>query len=311
MLSIIITSKDEPKSIAKSINCILDTEYSGLNGDYELITVISGQKTIDAAKETMRKYPNVKWTSLIDEYKGKSYALNKAFKIAKGDFFLLTDGDVYINQGAVGFLQKRIASDEKIGGVTGRPRSLQDKKSMWGYYGNLLSDGAHHKRMITLNRAEGYSRLFIRKSTPFFPMSGYLSIIRNFDIEIKSLIDDVYISYVIYNKGYKIAYEPAAEVYVKFPTNLKDWINQKIRSAGGYIQIWKFGLITKETNARNFLKELEYFWFPVKYAKSLKELLWSLILYPLRLFMWIRIYWERKILNKDFAKTWMPIQSTK
>ena len=31
-------------------------------------------------------------------------------------------------------------------------------------------------------------------------------------------------------KGYKIKYVPEAEVYVKNPSNWKDWVNQKIRN---------------------------------------------------------------------------------
>jgi len=314
MLSIIITSKDEPKTIAKAIKCIVDRKYSGIIGDFELITVISGEETKKAASVEMQKHKDVKWTLLTDEYKGKPYALNKALGVAKGSQLLLTDGDVYFEQGAVGLLQKKMVTNSQIGGVTGRAMSSEDKSTMWKYFGYLLSDGAHHKRMSALTDAEGYSKIFVKKSLKFFPLSGYIALIKNYkglSIPEDCLIDDAYISYWILNKGEKIAYEPEAKVFVKYPGDLVDWMSQKIRSVGGYVQLWKYGVVTTETKVRNFWKELEYFWFPIKYASSPKELIWSLVLYPLRLWMWIKIYWERKVLKKDFSQTWVPIQSTK
>jgi cellulose synthase/poly-beta-1,6-N-acetylglucosamine synthase-like glycosyltransferase len=136
---------------------------------------------------------------------------------------------------------------------------------------------------------------------------------RNFHLVIPNdcLVDDAYLSYAIYNKGFKIGYEADAKVFVKYPTYFKDWMAQKLRSAGGFVQLWKYNVIHKETKVRNFYKELEYFWFPLKYAQNLKEFIWSLILYPIRFYMWVRIYWERKVLNKDFSKTWTVIKSTK
>jgi cellulose synthase/poly-beta-1,6-N-acetylglucosamine synthase-like glycosyltransferase len=126
-----------------------------------------------------------------------------------------------------------------------------------------------------------------------------------------TLVEDAYISYVIHNQGGKIVYAPEAVVYVKYPTNMNDFYKQRKRTVGGFVQLWKYGVVTEETKSRSFWRELEYAWFPLKYAQNLKELLWSFMLYPIRLWLWIRIYWERKVLNKSFFKTWVRVESTK
>ena len=104
---------------------------------------------------------------------------------------------------------------------------------------------------------------------------------------------------------------PEAKVYVNYPSNLKDWYKQKLRAVGGYVQLWKFGVIENNTKVRNFWKELEYFWFPIKYAKSIKEYIWSLALYPMRLYMWLIIFYQQRIRKKSFDEIWVRVESTK
>jgi len=182
---------------------------------------------------------------------------------------------------------------------------------MFGYWGHLLSDAAHHRRIITMNKKESNYYL---SNQEFFPMSGYIMAVRNFNFDIPPnvLSDDAYLSYSIRNIGKEIAYAPLAKCYVKYPTNLKDYYKQKVRSLGGFIQLKEFGVFQKDKQSRCFLIELKYASFVLKYATNFKEFIWSLTLFPVRLITWIKIFWERVILKKDMPKTgWERIQSTK
>jgi hypothetical protein len=100
-------------------------------------------------------------------------------------------------------------------------------------------------------------------------------------------------------------------VNVKYPKNFKDWMDQKLRSVGGYMQLWSYGVVKKDSVVRNFWKELKYFFFPIKYSRNIREFIWSLYLYPLRLYLWIRIFWEQKIKKKEIFEPWARIESTK
>lgn len=50
--------------------------------------------------------------------------------------------------------------------------------------------------------------------------------------------------------------------------------------------------------------------FPLTFAKSPKELVWSLLLYPLRLFLWVKIYYIH-LFNKYRAGAWERVESSK
>jgi cellulose synthase/poly-beta-1,6-N-acetylglucosamine synthase-like glycosyltransferase len=312
MISIIITSWKEPKTIGKCIRCIADKKYSGLNSDFEIIQLSPDSDTLQAGLKVAKdlKLSSKEYIQIQDPRKGKPSALKLAFKKAKGDIWILTDGDTYFEKGSVKYMLEPF-ENSNVGGVSGRPVSVDKKNNMMGYLGHLLSDAAHHRRVTTMNTKEGNYYL---SNTSFFPMSGYIMATRKIDFDIPSnvLADDAYISYSIRNRGKQIAYSPNAICYVKFPTNLKDYYKQKVRSLGGFMQLKQFGVFKKDKQSRNIFIEFKYSLFVLQYATNFKEFFWSLTLFPIRLITWIKIYWERVILKKDMPKLgWERIESTK
>ena len=312
-LTVVLTAFKEEKTVARSIRCICDPKYCGYKEKFQLITVIPDKETLEAAKKEIIKFSNIEWISLIDPGKGKPTALNLAFKKVKGKIIILTDGDVYLGESSVKNLYDAF-KNPKVMGSTGRPISADKKNNFFGYLSHLLADAAHHKRLTTLKGIRsGRSRVFVGSKTNFFALSGYAMAMRNFQFHLPedTLVDDAYLSYVLLSKGGKLEYIPEAKVYVNYPSNLKDWYKQKLRAVGGYVQLWKFGVIENNTKVRNFWKELEYFWFPIKYAKSIKEYIWSLALYPMRLYMWLIIFYQQRIRKKSFDEIWVRVESTK
>ncbi len=312
-ISILLTAWKEEKTIGRSIETFID----GYKGDYEILLAIvdKGTKEAAIAKAKELDIEDKVWISDLvkdEKPKGKPTELNYLMDHAKGDIWFFGDGDVWFKPGSIDKILKHF-KDKNVFAVTGRPRSADSRKTMMGYFGNLLADAAHHKRTVDLTNIHSGKSLNIIKKRSFFPVSGYLFAMRKTNIRAPkgTLVEDAYFSYEIHNRGYKIAYEPEAEVYVKYPTNLGDYFKQKKRSTGGYVQLWEYGVVKPETKTRSFFRELEYFWFPIKYASNLKELFWSFLLYPIRLWLWIMIFWERRVIKKDFVKTWVRIESTK
>ncbi len=313
MVSVIITSFKEPKTIRKCISSIADRKYSGIPNPFEIIqvspddlTLKEGRKEANKLKLTKKQYIQVK-----DPRKGKPYALRMALEKAKGSIIILTDGDVYFEKGSVNELLKPF-ENENVGGVSGRPVSQDSKINCFGYWGHLLSDSADHRRKNTMELIMG--KEYYISSDTFFPMSGYIMAVKNTHIPIPSnvLSDDAYISYYIRNKNMDIAYAPKAISYVKYPTSIKDYYKQKVRSIGGFKQLKKMGIFKRDKQSRSFFIELRYTFFVLGYAKNIQEFYWSLLLFPVRLMTWIKIFWERDILKKDMPKTgWERIESTK
>ena len=291
MVTIIITSYKEPKTIGRAIRRVSTK-------DCEIIQISPDRETLNAGLKAAKGLKNFK--QIKDPCKGKPHALNLAFKEAKGDILVLTDGDVFFDKNATEELIKPF-ENENVGGVTGRPISRDKRNSMMGYFGHLLSDAAHHKRLQT------------SKNEGFFPMSGYIMAVRNYHFKLPEdvLSDDAYISYIIANKGKKIAYAPNARAFVKYPANLNDYYKQKVRSLGGYLQLEKYEIVKDKNKTRTLRDEIAYFWFPFSYASNIKELFWSKLLFPIRGITWIKIFFDRKIFKKNFKDSWTRIESTK
>jgi cellulose synthase/poly-beta-1,6-N-acetylglucosamine synthase-like glycosyltransferase len=237
-----------------------------------------------------------------DPQKGKPFALNLLLTEATAEILILTDGDAIADKDAViKLLEKQKETKASI--LSARPVSRDSKSNFWGYIGHLLADSAHLKRL----------------QDKTFPASGYLFLIKVSDLKQQTklqipdniLSDDAYISYFFQNQGLQADYQPNAKVYIKYSNNLKDFVNQKRRSLGGFNQLLKLKELNLSKNQRNILEELKYFFFPLKYAKNAKELFYSLFLYPLRLYLWMLIWVDQKVLKKDFKQTWVRIESTK
>lgn len=311
MISVIITSWKEPNTIGRCIKSIADSNYSGIQRPFEILQVSPDKGTLDAGKKIAQrlKLKSNEYIQVKDPKKGKPYALKMAIKKAKGDILIFTDGDTYFDKQSVKYLTEPFVNPD-VWGVSGRPVSKDSLENIFGYWGHLLSDAAHDRRVTTISSKEGN---YYVSDKDFFPMSGYIMATRKITLDIPQdvLSDDAYISYFIRNMDKQIAYAPMAMCYVKYPTNLSDYYKQKVRSLGGFIQLKELGVFKKDKQSRSLFIELKYTFFVFKYAKSLKQFTWSLTLFPVRLWTWVKIYWERVIVKKDFTKTWVRIESTK
>lgn len=288
MISVIITAFKEAESVKKSIQRF--KSQIGVEEPYEILVVAPDKETEDVCSsfEVVRyiKDPGV----------GKPTALNIAVKEAVGDILIFTDGDVFPSYYVVRELIKSF-KDPKVGAVSGRPISISPLDTQLGYWSNLLTDMAHQTRIDKEN----------------FVVTGYLYAMRkelfNFEVPKECLSDDAYISYMILNQNYKIVYAPCAHIMVKYPDTFSDWMTQKKRSAGGYTQInVQYKLNNK---SRTFSQEASGIFKVLAYAKNIKEFFWTGTLILARIYLWIAIFYERRVLNKSFEKTWIRVESTK
>ncbi len=291
MISIIITSFKEPKTIGKAIEAIGEQKIK----KSEIIVVAPDEETLNAAKEYSKKYTNI--LLLKDEGRGKPAALNLAVSKSKGDILVLTDGDVYVGENSVNYLLEHF-KDERIGAASGRVISLNSKNNKYGFWAEMLTDIAHRRRK------------FAESSGKRFFCTGYLFAIRKelFPALREDLLsEDGFISHMVYTKGKKIKYEARAKVFVKYPSNFRDWIKQKKRSAGGYNQIR--ALLGVEI--RSFKKESSGMGGFFRYVTSLSELIWLIELLAARIYLWFLIYKDINFRNKGHREIWERVESTK
>lgn len=294
MITIIITACREENTIGKAIESIVNQK---IPEKYELLVVAPDNATLDNAKKYRKKYKQIRL--IKDSGEGKPAALNLAFKKARGKIIVLTDGDVFVGKNALSALLKGF-SNTKIGAVSGRPVSLNSRKNMLGYWSHLLTDAAHEERMEKISKKQ------------FLECSGYLYAIKNIVKKMPedALAEDAIISHMIAQQCQEINYTPDAIVNVRYPSTFSDWVKQKRRSAGGYLQIRKL-VNGKKNQMRTFSREVMHFWFPFEYAKNFNELRWSFILLFARLYLWILVFFDLKIRKKTLKQIWIRVETTK
>lgn len=292
MISVIITAYKEERTIKK---CIKSITNQGIKDEYEIIIIAPDEKTLKTAKSV--KSEKVK--TYKDEGIGKFNALNLGFKKAKGSVLILIDGDTYLGENSVNEVVKKF-QDENTGIVSGRVKSVNPRGNKLGYWSHLLTNAAHKERVKRSKKKE------------FIICTGYLIGLRKGIIQElpKDLLaEDAYMSHYVWSKGYDTVYAPKAEVFVKYPTNFKDWIKQKRRSAGGYHQLNQY--FENNPRMRSFLIEIiKGPVYALTYARSIKEFIWSLELFPARVYLWLLTFYD-KITRKDFKQVWKRVESTK
>ncbi len=291
--SAIITTYKETKTLGEVMLRFAEQMPIGS----EILVVAPDEETGLLVSEFAKKDGRFMW--LKDDGKGKPAALNLAFSKAKGDVFVLTDGDVLIEKNAISTLLLPF-SDSSVGAVSGRPISASPKDNILGFWSHLLTDaGAHMERTRRAGKNE------------FLACSGYLYALRRgiiAGIPENALADDGIISHMVWKARYKIKYAPDARVLVNYPTNFGDWLKQKRRSAGGYYQVKE---LTGEETTRSFSKEaFAGTSSALSYPKNAKEAIWMLALFAARIYLWLAIYHDR-LKKKGFSETWTRVESTK
>jgi len=287
MISIIITTYKEKGTLPKCLTAILGQK---LTADHEIFVVGPDSDTENIVKQLTVANPQLHY--IRDQHLGKPAALNLAFKQARGDILVLTDGDVWIGDNS---LEKLLIPliDSNVGAVSGHPIPINPRNNLFGYWAHFLTNAAHQTRLTSRS----------------FPCSGYFYAFRRnliHQIPEETFSEDGWVTQQIREQGYSISYVPEAIVYVKYPTNFHDWLLQKKRSTGGYVQ-------KKQLHQeRNIISEISggtklFFTYP----RSLKEFYWTKLLYFSRLYLWLLIFWQVKIKKVNLKKIWQRVESTK
>lgn len=295
MISVIIASWKEPITIKKAIRSLKkqmskEDELFVFCPDKETAKSAESFKGVQVFDDEGKKNFNIK--------KSKAAALGQAFKKAKGDILVLTDGDVFLDKNALKHILKPFKNN-KIGAVSGHPVPTNSRNSMLGFWSHFLTYTADKIRLERMNEDN------------FIASSGYLFAMRNIIKKMPQslLSEDAYLSHMIWKKGYKISYSTDAIVNVKFPNNIRDWLNQKVRSTGGYLEIKR--LIKNKESMRSLPSEIKGFFEPFKYSKNIKEIFYSIALIFLRIILWLDIYYQVGILKKTHKELWVRVESTK
>lgn len=290
MITIIITSYDEPNATIKAIQSVLSQDYEGEK------QIIVAEPFEDNIWEFEAAFPNSQIIYYQDEGKGKSHTLNFLLKKYSSnntnDLFIFTDGDVYLEKESLKNIIE-IFNDQTIGIACGRPVSDNERTTMMGYWSHLLFD--------EMNK----TRIKLSQEKQFFEVTGYLfamrkGIITKFESEAS---EDNVLPLLFWKKEYKIGYAEKAKVHVLNPTTYKDWILQKKRNIKGHIALQKLSIDAprKNTFYGEAMRGIKLFF---SYPRNPRETYWTIIAMIARLHVWILAFYETKIKKEKYKDGW-------
>jgi len=294
MIHIIITSYKEPKSTIRAIKAFFE---QNIKKKYKIIVADPFPETENILKQEFEKdFKSGKIEFFLDPGEGKSYALNIIFEQIysknKDDIIILTDGDVYVSKNSVSEILNAF-KDKNIGCITGKPVPLDARKNMFGYWSHLVFTGVDKVRRR------------LSKEKKFFECSGYLFAIRNgilqgFPLETS---EDSIIPFLFWEKNFKIKYVPEAEVYVINNYTWKTWLKQKIRNIKGHENLNKIAKDMPRT--KSIFNEIKYGTiFALKYPKTIKEFIWTMLLFTARLYIYLAAFYDLKFKKTTYQDGW-------
>ncbi|HKJ66915.1 MAG TPA: glycosyltransferase family 2 protein [bacterium] len=292
-VSILITAYKEPGTIGPAMEAFI----TQLPEDSEIIVVCPDPETTAVVHQYAHRYPYIR--HVRDPQKGKPAALNIALHTVRGRLVVLSDGDVQVGENALVTLLAPF-QDRRVGAVSGHPVSVNSRQTLLGYWSHLLTDSIHQMRLHRDTKRK------------FLLCSGYFFAVRRELINRvpeDALAEDAVISHLIAQQGYQIRYSPESLVYVKYPTSYRDWLKQKVRSAGGYAQDYLRSSPYRMRSAR--LEFLQGAKPALTYPRSLKEFGWSLLLFSARLHLWALVWFNVRVRHLPLGTLWQRVETTK
>ncbi|HJZ18760.1 MAG TPA: glycosyltransferase [Candidatus Nanoarchaeia archaeon] len=295
MISLVITSFNEPKTIGKAIESIINQK---IDYDFELIVSAPDDETLNIARIYLKK--NKKIRLIQDPGKGKNVAINFLLSHLKGDVIIFTDGDVYTSENSINSVMAEF-KDPLIGCVSGRPVPQETRKTQYGFWSHFLFDAAHDLRRS------------LKEQGKFLECSGYLYGYRNKVLDSVPLHagDDAIIPHLFWKKGYKIGYAENARVYVKNVDNWRDWIKQKTRTTKSHETLKDYIDVDKRLRMKTFLNEVQGVKHFISYPRNFREYYWAEKLIMARLLMWAKVFYDTQIRNNKYTDNWERVESTK
>lgn len=288
MITVGIPTYNEEKVIEATIESVL----TQISPEDEVIVVASGctDNTVPLVQNIANQDKRIRLIT-EDERKGKASALNLIIQNAKSNIIVQTDGDVVLASNAINQLVKHF-ENPKIGGVSGKPVPI------------IPRDNLFYDWTIMSYRKIGEVREAATKQGTFWHLSGYLLAFRKEalpSVPFAKGAVDAWMGRIIQQNGYRMVYEPSAEVFVKAPLTIKDFIAQKARVRAGYCLIPK--------GPRTVRREIA--WLPREFFKIPLQR-WPLFLIAgnVYLYSWLKGWYMAKT-NRSLQDIWKVPESTK
>jgi len=221
VLTVGLCAYNEGKNIEGLLNLILEE----INEKDEVIIVLSPSE--DDTEKRVKSFRDERIKLIVEDKRyGKSLALNKLFREAKGDFLLYISADSLPKKGSILKLVKALKEDGNLGLVCADCFPLNEEKGWVNKMGILLWN--FHRELM-----EELSKFGELKHA-----SDMYCVRREILKEIpKDVInDDGYIALLVKKRGFRIKFVKEAKVFILSPKKIHEFFYQRRRIIFGHIK---------------------------------------------------------------------------
>lgn len=231
-ITIIIAARNEADKIESTLSYISMQDYTGKCK----ILVIDNGSTDETASNALKAAAklNLDLYVIREEVLGKYNALNTGLKFTTTDLLITLDADTILHKSAIRYLVSRIkSSSSKVCAVAGcilvrnSRDNLLTKMQEWDYFLGIASI----KRMQGLYQgvlvAQGAYSIYKTKNIK--EVGGWSNAIG----------EDIVLTWIMLNKGWRTYFEPLAVAFTDVPTNIPSFSKQRSRWARGMIEALK------------------------------------------------------------------------
>ena len=229
-ISIVIAAYNEGRVIAKTLQCVLNTDYAG---ELEVLVTDDGSTDNTAAEIERVMSADARIQVIQQQNRGKATALRSALAQARHDVIVFLDADTQFERGTLRAIVQPFA-DPLVGAVSGNAR-----------VGNVRTFVARCQSLeyicgFNLDR-RAYTELNCITVVP-----GAVSAVRRSAIAAgggfsnDTLAEDTDLTLTLHQLGYRIEYAPEAVAWTEAPESFATLAKQRFRWAFGTMQcLWK------------------------------------------------------------------------
>lgn len=258
-VSVIVPAHNEGKVIYNTVKSLIFLNYP--KEKYEIIIVNdnssdnTSSEIIRARDEFLAINVRIIETDEITGGKGKSNALNIAYKNSSSEIIAVYDADNTVESNALLYLVSELKGNGNLGAAIGKFRTRNKKVNLLTKFINIetlsfqwMSQGGRWN-LLGLCSIPG-TNFVIRRSI--------LDEIGGWDED--AISEDTEISFRIYKLGYKISFMPKAITWEQEPETLKVWFKQRTRWAKGNLYVLKKHILSVfEKNSSRVRFDICYF----------------------------------------------------
>ncbi len=249
-VSILIPARNEEVVIEDTLRALRGLRYG--DGQLEIIIIDDGSTDSTAAivRRIAAEDPRVRLLQLPvqEQGRGKSHALNIAFRDTRHDLIAIYDADNRPEPESLEILVRRLLADESLGAVLGKFRTINRDRNLLTRFINL--ETLAFQWIVQAGRCAlfGVGTLpgtnFVIRKRVLLECDGW---------DEKAITEDTELSIRIYEHGWKIDFAPEAVSWEEEPEKFGVWIKQRTRWVRGNFYVLRKFLLTAWKFKNKFL----------------------------------------------------------